>query len=43
MSVSAHLLGYGLNSTDLFRGAILESGGPTTVRILPRSVLLRSN
>ncbi|GAA6022851.1 hypothetical protein JCM11491_007018 [Sporobolomyces phaffii] len=30
MSVSAHLLGYGLNSTDLFRGAILESGGPTT-------------
>ncbi|GAA5824315.1 hypothetical protein JCM5353_007020 [Sporobolomyces roseus] len=30
MSVSAHLLGYGLNSTNLFRGAILESGGPTT-------------
>ncbi|GAA5994971.1 hypothetical protein JCM5350_001071 [Sporobolomyces pararoseus] len=30
MSVSAHILGYGLNSTDLFRGAILESGGPTT-------------
>ncbi|GAA5939261.1 uncharacterized protein JCM15063_004469 [Sporobolomyces koalae] len=30
MSVSAHLLGYGLNSTELFRGAILESGGPTT-------------
>ncbi|GAA5837771.1 hypothetical protein JCM3766R1_000579 [Sporobolomyces carnicolor] len=34
MSVSAHLLGYGLNSTDLFRGAILESGGPTTQNYL---------
>lgn len=33
MSVSAHILGYGLNETDLFRGAILESGGPTTVRL----------
>ncbi|GAA5874203.1 hypothetical protein JCM16303_005771 [Sporobolomyces ruberrimus] len=25
-SVAGHLLGYGLNETDLFRGAILESG-----------------
>ncbi|KAK4702118.1 hypothetical protein P7C70_g4107, partial [Phenoliferia sp. Uapishka_3] len=30
MSVSAHLLAYGSNSTSLFRGAILESGAPTT-------------
>ncbi|GJN93304.1 hypothetical protein Rhopal_006351-T1 [Rhodotorula paludigena] len=30
MSVSAHLLGYGLQSTPLFHGAILESGNPFT-------------
>ncbi len=30
MSVSAHLLAYGDTSTDLFRGAIMESGSPTT-------------
>ncbi|BGP42947.1 hypothetical protein JCM10449v2_006962 [Rhodotorula kratochvilovae] len=30
MSVGAQLLGYGLSSTPLFRGAILESGSPFT-------------
>lgn len=30
MSVAAHLIAYGETSTDLFRGAIMQSGSPTT-------------
>jgi carboxylesterase type B len=30
MSVSSHLLAYGLTSTPLFRAGLLQSGSPTT-------------
>lgn len=39
MSVSYQLLGYGLTSTNLFRGAILESGNPLTLAITNNSRL----
>ncbi|BGP03029.1 hypothetical protein NBRC10513v2_006754 [Rhodotorula toruloides] len=39
MSVSYQLLGYGLTSTNLFRGAILESGNPLTLAMTNNSRL----